>query len=1192
VVSAKLDRELNPGTDHLLRLLGEATGANRAYIFLLRDNGSKMDNTHEWCSLGTDLQINNLQDLDPASFPWWMEKLGRGETIAVSDVGALPPEAAAEQAFLQAQNVRSLLIVPLQSSDGKLLGFMGVGDTEKARNWPSERVLTLRAVSEMIAGHLTRQRVEDVLRLLTENVSMVSLLDHAVNRGDDLHETLKLLSNEIKRVFLCDNAALYLVDEGKKELLFQDPGTLSSKLKSTVEKLTGIPIRAGARIPLTEGSLCHEILQAGRPQLLNDSRTIQALVAELAGSKELEGLVPALFSALAIKSVISFPLIAGNEAVGFVIGSRDEPAFAESDLERLRFTSEHLTTVFERKQFEEALRESEERFHSVVETAADAIIIADSQGNIVLWSPVAQKMFGYSTDEAVGKPLTLIMPERFHEKHQKGVQRFVSSGRTKVTDTTIELAGLRKDGSEFPVELSLASWEVAGEPYFGGIILDATERKRAEAALVRERDLLRSRREELEALRRVTLDITTQLDQETLLQDLVESAQKLLGASAGSLYLCQPDRDVLEWAVSTGEGSVPVGTALRRGQRPSGKVRERGKPLMVDDCSLWEGKVTQFATVDANAVLAASIRWRNEFLGVINVAHHGDPSRTFSERDAHLLSLFADQAAIAIKNAQLYASEREQRALAEALMNAAAALSGTLDIDEVLNRILPNVEQVIPHSGANVMLIDEEEGAARIVGACQCYAKHGLSAPRSDQSIPLADVLTLRRMAETRQPLMVSDIDNYTGWVGMPGLEWIQSYAGAPIVVEDKVIGFLNFDSDTPGAFTAVHAEHLQVFAGQAAIAIQNARLYEELEIYSSILEQAVDEATVELRRAKERVETILNHSPDAILLLAPDGTIETTNPAFLKMFSYVGDELRGQELANLVESDHIAPLHHALEVITQQHSPQQVELVTKRKDGSTFDVQAVLGAIQENGDLLGIVCSLRDITALKDIERMRNEFLSTATHELRTPLTSIQGFSEILLTRELQSQRQKHYLTMINDQATQLARIIDELLDLSRLESKQGLQFDFKPVRMDGLVAEMLQPFVDTSPRHHFQLKGLHNASPVLADRFRLMQVLRNLVSNAIKYSPDGGKITILAQPTSGYLTVSVQDEGIGMTPEQQVRLFEKFYRVDSTSTPGTGLGLVICKVIVEGHGGEIWVESKPGVGSAFCFTLPLVEV
>ncbi|MDX1523420.1 MAG: HAMP domain-containing sensor histidine kinase, partial [Anaerolineae bacterium] len=270
-----------------------------------------------------------------------------------------------------------------------------------------------------------------------------------------------------------------------------------------------------------------------------------------------------------------------------------------------------------------------------------------------------------------------------------------------------------------------------------------------------------------------------------------------------------------------------------------------------------------------------------------------------------------------------------------------------------------------------------------------------------------------------------------------------------------------------------------------------------------------------------------------------------------------------------------------------------ETELIDPR-DGKQRVMRAHTSLVDDHENQpLGTVTIIQDVTAVREVNRLKTEFLTTAAHEFRTPLTSVQGFSEILLTRDLEKERQQQYLRMINKQATHLAEIVDDLLDVARLEAKRGLEIKPKPLNIAGLFEEVLLPFIETERQHDFHLVKMDNLPCVIGDPFRIAQVAKNLISNAIKYSPQGGKVTIAGQATGNTVTISIHDEGIGMTPEQQEHLFEKFYRADAsnTSISGTGLGLAICKLIVELHDGEIWAESEYGIGSTLYFTIPVAK-
>jgi signal transduction histidine kinase len=264
-------------------------------------------------------------------------------------------------------------------------------------------------------------------------------------------------------------------------------------------------------------------------------------------------------------------------------------------------------------------------------------------------------------------------------------------------------------------------------------------------------------------------------------------------------------------------------------------------------------------------------------------------------------------------------------------------------------------------------------------------------------------------------------------------------------------------------------------------------------------------------------------------------------------------------------------------------------EVPVRRKDGTVLEAALTLSPMQDKqGTVSAFVANVRDIGPQKEIERMKDAFLATATHELRSPLTAVRTLSDLLLSRDYDETRRKRYLALIQEQSVHLTNIVEKMLDISRLEEGRGLEIEAEPLDLKKIVGEEMDLFRETHPRNEFKMEGFHTLSPVTADPIMLGQVVRNLLSNAVKYSPKDSTIALSASVRDGAVQVSVQDEGVGLTPEQQRHLFEKFYRANEVNVEGAGLGLAICKLIVEKHGGKIWVESKYGRGSTFIFTLP----
>ena len=225
---------------------------------------------------------------------------------------------------------------------------------------------------------------------------------------------------------------------------------------------------------------------------------------------------------------------------------------------------------------------------------------------------------------------------------------------------------------------------------------------------------------------------------------------------------------------------------------------------------------------------------------------------------------------------------------------------------------------------------------------------------------------------------------------------------------------------------------------------------------------------------------------------------------------------------------------------------------------------------------------------------QLKSEFISTAAHELRTPLTVMLGFADLLLdNEEIPEEERREYLQIISSKSESLSGIVDDLLDLSRIESGRLITLDRKLVSLDDTLQTLVDQYRDSCPHHQFitTLNDLETA--LFIDQNKIAQVVENLLSNAVKYSPDGGDIDIRTERTIDGFRLTISDQGIGMTPAQRERVFDKFYRVDGTNTAvgGLGLGMSIVKNIIETHGGTIWIESTLGHGTSAHILLPVPE-
>lgn len=501
----------------------------------------------------------------------------------------------------------------------------------------------------------------------------------------------------------------------------------------------------------------------------------------------------------------------------------------------------------------------------------------------------------------------------------------------------------------------------------------------------------------------------------------------------------------------------------------------------------------------------------------------------------------------------------------ELLLRVSRAITAQLDLTSVLDLVIEVAVDLLAGTSGLIALRDDD-GTLR-VGSAPGLPRELWPAFNALLTTPLEDrrALSLRLQeiaANTRLPL--------------------RQVVALPLVFRQTRVGVIYvFRAALNVAFTIEEQDLLMAFADQAAIAVSNARLYQ------SVLHE------------KQQLDAIIEQSADGVMILDGRWRITTFNRAMEQLTGWPREEAIGRPCAEVLAIQSAQGYNICLVDCPLQRRPPEpnptAEGWTTARDGRRLYVRSNY-AVQRGpaGEFLGAIANVRDVTDQKIEAEMQNTFISVISHELKTPVSIIKGYAETLAREDADWDRAtlSEGLQVIGEEADRLARQIGGLLEVSRLQAG-GLRLELSDWPLPPLAGQVAQRFAaQAGDRYTFELRFAEDFPPVHADYERTRQVLENLVSNAVKYSPDGGAIRITGRAADDHALISISDQGIGIAPEEQGKLFRRFYRVDNRlrrETQGVGLGLFLARAIVEAQGGRIWVESQPGRGSRFSFTLPL---
>ncbi|MFQ5577267.1 MAG: GAF domain-containing protein, partial [Anaerolineae bacterium] len=686
---------------------------------------------------------------------------------------------------------------------------------------------------------------------------------------------------------------------------------------------------------------------------------------------------------------------------------------------------------------------------------------------------------------------------------------------------------------------------------------------------------------ELRALLDSAREVTSTLDTARLMHLMARRVKELMQANLVTVYLLQPPGDTLSRLVHLDDDGGRASEEVSR--RAAGQAMDRKQGIIINNPGTLAAQGSRRPV--AMVLMAVPFIVKDQAIGAITMGRPAEAA--FKQADLELLTRFALQTGIAIENSRLY-KQVERRLRREGLINdLSRRISSKLSLDSLVADIMQTAQTISDADVAAVVLVDPDD-ERRILQ----FAR-GIPASQVPSVLTTSPGLATRAI-ET-QKVLLTHTDAAETFAGPPWIEGdINEAIAVPLSSGGDPLGAMGlFTVDTPFEHSDEILNTLEAIGRQAGVAIENALLFKRVNEYAQNLAGQVEARTAEIRSQKEQTDAILAAAADAILITAADGAIEYVNPAFTTLTGYLPQEVAGQN-PRMFKSGRTPPhVYRQMWHTILKGKVWRGELTNRKKDGSFYNVDLTIAPIFNNrGQIDKFVAIERDISKLRQLDRLKTEFLGTAAHELRGPLTTIRGYAELLLSRtDFSAQESQKFIGYIHEQAVHLAALVSDLLDVSKIEAGAAFVINPKMVNPRPIFERTAAHWQTRTTAHQIQLVAPQTIPDVAVDQDRLEQTLNNLLSNAVKYSPQGGDITLTVAVSPANLRVSVTDQGIGMTLEQQKHVFEKFWRADASSTAveGTGLGMVIVKYIVESHGGKIWLSSRQGAGTTVSFTLPL---
>lgn len=1122
----------------------------------------------------------------------------------------------------------SSLVLPIQAGE-RTLGVIILDNFNTAAAFGADDEVLLAALTQQVALSLENVRLVQATQERAEQLESLNRAAGMFSASLQGGQLISRLLDELAAIIRFDTGTLWLRKEGKLVV-------------SAARGFADDEQRQGLTVEVEDSLLLQEMITTGRPTIVPDVRADPRFPA-LVEPSHLSWLGVPLTSKGEVTGVIALEKVEANaftpEHTQLVSTFASQAAVALDNAALLEESLQRAAELDERSQRLARLNQFSASLGGSLNTDQVLLLTAEELRKALPASRVALLAFvtddrvqlhGMLPDEPNLHPLPREMPlAPLFERLRESMGIFATDDVT-AQDEFGPLADLLA-GSRSMIAVAFGSPErpqlllaMTDEPHHfssGEIELARAFTSQATIAL-QSAELYQSTlqtAERLTTLNQASFEIGATLNPEDIYKAIQSAVENLMPVDAFVITLLDEATGEIDGTYIMDMGQRIRGVRIPPGQGLSGRVIETGEPVLTLDSAQADekGAITVGESGAPHSIVAVPISSGSRIIGMLSAQSYRFGA--YAESDLQILGTLANQASIAIQNGRLFAEaqslaatleqrvvertaqlQREQRNT-ETLLRILTEVSASLDLDRALGRTLALLNEAIGAEQGTIMLLNPEDNLLHFrAGYGYATSLERGSAPRK-LALKVGEGLA-GWVVKNRQSALVPDLLEDPRWIGMPGTASLhRSAASAPLLVGEDVIGAILVFHRQAGFFTPDALGMVQAIGAQAAISINNAQLYELIRDQAERLGGMLRSQQVD----SSRQTAILESVADGVLVTNPSNEIDFLNRSANRILQVEDSQVVGQPLESFAGLFGSAAQTWIETIRSWSDDPSAHQAGDNYAEQITLEdgrvVLVNLAPVIWQREFLGTVSIFRDITHEVEVDRLKSEFVTTVSHELRTPMTSIRGYVDILLmgAAGALTDGQRHFLDIVKGNTDRLNVLVNDLLDISNIETgRLGLSLQAVDLRevADGIASDLRRRAQDEGKPMMVTVEARRDLPRAHGDVDRLRQVMRNLGENAYNYSHAGGKISFHLHSANGEVEVDVQDTGVGVPPDAQERVFERFYRGEDPlvfATPGTGLGLSVVRQIVELHHGRIWVTSSgvSGQGSTFSFTVPAYQ-